>query len=202
VRGLIVPGLNGSGSAHWQTLWERQYDFERVEQRDWRNPDAEAWTAALDKAIRVHSDPVVLIAHSMGCWTVMRWAAVHPDSRDRVRSSLLVAPPDIAASDALPKSARGFLHHQTIKLPFPSILVGSENDPYMSIDRAQLLARTIGSRFVNAGTAGHINIESGHGHWPEGEVLLHKILHCPDGEPLRETCSSAQKKLIIFCKLL
>jgi len=180
VRCLIVPGLNGSGVNHWQSLWEHQYKFERVEQLDWRNPDAVAWTEALDAAIRAHSDPVVLVGHSMGCWTVIRWTALHADSRDRVRSALLVAPPDLASADALPKAAMDFARYQLCKLPFSSILVGSENDPYMGLDKARTLASSIGSRFINAGFAGHINIESGHGPWPEGEALLQKLINNPD----------------------
>jgi uncharacterized protein len=180
VRGLIVPGLNGSGPAHWQTLWEHRYGLERVEQRDWTNPDAVDWTEALDAAIRAHSDRVILVGHSMGCWTVIHWTALHADSIDRVQSALLVAPPDIASADSLPKSTMDFIRHQKNKLPFPSILVGSENDPYMPLDKAQVLACSIGSCFINAGAAGHINIDSGHGPWPQGEVLLQKLSRYPD----------------------
>ena len=171
-----MPGLNGSGPGHWQTRWEHQYKLKRVEQRDWGNPDAVVWTETLDEAIRAHPDQAVLVAHSMGCWTVIQWAALYADSRDRVQSALLVAPPDIASSTALPKSAMDFTRALKGKLPFPTILVGSENDPYMTLHRALALARDIGSCFVNAGFVGHINIDSGHGPWPQGETLLQKLI--------------------------
>lgn len=175
MRGLIVPGLNGSGPAHWQTLWERQYGFQRVEQRDWRNPDAAAWVETLDEAIRENLDKVIIIAHSLGCWAMIHWAALHADGKDRVQSALLVAPPDIASSASLPKSALDFTCHQKGKMPFPSIIVGSENDPHMTLDGAQELAHVTGSSFINAGFAGHINIDSGYGPWPQGEKLLQKL---------------------------
>jgi predicted alpha/beta hydrolase family esterase len=54
------------------------------------------------------------------------------------------------------------------KLPFPSILVGSENDPNCSVARAQTMAQGWGSRFVNAGAAGHVNTASGLGLWKPG----------------------------------
>jgi uncharacterized protein len=177
LRGLIVPGLNGSGPAHWQTLWERQYKLERVEQQDWGNPDAAVWTEKLDAAIGARRDKAVIIAHSLGCWTVIRWAALYADSKDRVQTALLVAPPDIELSATLPKSVLDFNRHQGRRLPFPSILVGSENDPHMTLDRALALARASGSRFVNAGLVGHINIDSGHGPWPQGETLLQKLVN-------------------------
>jgi hypothetical protein len=44
-----------------------------------------------------------------------------------------------------------------------------------------------GSRLVNLGLAGHINVESGFGPWPEGEALLAELradaLRPPVGSP-------------------
>jgi predicted alpha/beta hydrolase family esterase len=177
MRGLIVPGLNGSGLTHWQTLLQQRYKFERVEQQDWANPDAIAWTKMLDEAIVTGLDKTVLIAHSIGCWTVIHWAALYPERSSRVHAALLVAPPDLASIISLPTSAADFIRHRKKHLPFPSILVGSENDPYMKIERAQALAEAIGSRFVNAGFVGHINAESGHGPWPLGDVLLQRLMN-------------------------
>jgi uncharacterized protein len=157
-------------------LWELKYKFERLEQLDWGNPDAVLWTGRLDSAIRAHPDKVVIVAHSLGCWTVIHWAALHADSRNRVQSALLVAPPDLASTAELRTSAIAFTNHKKEKLPFPSILVGSENDPYMSLDGAQELAFDTGSSFINAGFGGHINIDSGHGPWPQGEALLQELL--------------------------
>jgi len=38
---LTVPGLDGSGPTHWQTLWEeRDARARRVEMGDWPSPTA------------------------------------------------------------------------------------------------------------------------------------------------------------------
>jgi predicted alpha/beta hydrolase family esterase len=58
------------------------------------------------------------------------------------------------------------------KLPFPSIVVASTNDEFVSIERARAFAQAWGSRFVEIGDAGHINGDSGFGEWPEGERML------------------------------
>ena len=50
----------------------------------------------------------------------------------------------------------------------------------MPLDGAKALARSIGSRFINAGSAGHINVDSGHGPWPEGEALSQELLRSPE----------------------
>jgi len=175
MRTLIVPGLNGSGPKHWQTLWEERYGFERIQQRDWENPDAAEWVQNLNAAIMKHSGKVILVAHSLGSLTVIKWTELYAEHTKRVQSALLVTPPDISSTE-LNDSVRGFALLTPRNLPFPSILVGSENDPYMALNTAKNLALALGSSFVNAGRAGHININSGNGPWPLGEVLLLELL--------------------------
>jgi hypothetical protein len=62
------------------------------------------------------------------------------------------------------------------RLPFDAILVGSENDPYCCLARAQAMAQDWGARWVNLGAHGHINAESGLGDWPQGHALLQTLM--------------------------
>jgi predicted alpha/beta hydrolase family esterase len=55
------------------------------------------------------------------------------------------------------------------------VVVASRNDPYMAFDCAVALARDWGARMVDAGFAGHINVASGHGPWPEGRDLIQAL---------------------------
>uniref|UniRef100_UPI0019D2D5C2 RBBP9/YdeN family alpha/beta hydrolase n=1 Tax=Pseudomonas viridiflava TaxID=33069 RepID=UPI0019D2D5C2 len=97
IRYLIVPGWQGSGDEHWQSHWQRSLpNSQRVEQADWLNPDRDAWVAQLERAIAAHATPVILIAHSLGCITVVHWAASAPvELLRRVSGALLVAPADV-----------------------------------------------------------------------------------------------------------
>jgi predicted alpha/beta hydrolase family esterase len=61
-------------------------------------------------------------------------------------------------------------------LNFPSIVVASDNDPYITVPRALQFSEAWGSRLENIGDAGHINTDSGFGEWPEGEKLLSELL--------------------------
>jgi hypothetical protein len=171
---LIVPGLNGSGQGHWQTLWEEKYGYKRVWQRDWENPDLVEWVSTLDSVIRASSERIVLVAHSLGCLAVAHWAYAYPKNTGQIKCALLVAPPDVESSLDIPETMRRFAAHKVI--PFPSVLIGSENDHYMTLDSARKLAVQWQSRFVNAGAVGHINPDSGHGPWPAGEALLKNII--------------------------
>jgi predicted alpha/beta hydrolase family esterase len=58
------------------------------------------------------------------------------------------------------------------RLPFPALLVASEDDPYLPIDLAARVAAAWGSQFMDVGRQGHINVASGHGPWAIGERLL------------------------------
>ncbi len=163
---IIVPGLGDSGPGHWQTRWgQANPAYRRVRQRDWDHPQVDEWVEALDREIRRAPSPAVLVGHSLGCITIAEW--VQRCWTD-VRGALLVAPVDV--------DRRPFFDTVPLwPLPFPSILVASENDPHLEWERAQCFARHWGSRLVNLGRAGHINVESGFGPWPEGEALLREL---------------------------
>lgn len=173
---LIVPGWQNSGPVHWQTLWQRDHpEYVRVEQRDWERPIREEWVATLDAAVTRVGGPVALVAHSLGCVTVAHWAAQAPTAAQAVVGALLVAPPDVERTDNIPASAR-FKSAPLMPLPFRSIFVASENDPYCSFDVSQRLAAAWGSQLVTLGDAGHINTDAGYGAWPAGEALLASLL--------------------------
>ncbi|MFU2024219.1 RBBP9/YdeN family alpha/beta hydrolase, partial [Bordetella avium] len=63
---IIIPGWKDSGPGHWQTLWADSLPHaRRLSQRDWQNPDRNAWIAALSTAVNEATAPVMLIAHSL-----------------------------------------------------------------------------------------------------------------------------------------
>jgi hypothetical protein len=171
---LLVPGLWNSGPEHWHTYWERERtDCRRVVQHDWEAPWCTDWVDALEAAVVASRGPVVLAAHSLGCTLVAHWAA-SSENVDKVRGALLVAPSDVEAP-SYPKVAQGFSPMPLRKLPFPTIVVASSDDPYVTPERAALFARAWGGRLVNVGAKGHVNSDSRLGMWPEGVALLEEL---------------------------
>lgn len=171
---LIVPGIGNSGDRHWQTLWQRRHPgWRRVQQRDWERPDRTEWVAGLDRALRAFAEPPVLIAHSLGCLTVVHWAG---QGTLPVKAAFLVAPPDPSAP-SFPPGAHGFHPVPSARLPFPSLVVTSSNDHLGSAGFAQRCATVWGSLFFGIGAAGHINADSRLGDWPEGLRLLARVVH-------------------------
>ena len=170
---LILPGYGDSGPEHWQTLWEKAHpEYRRVHQRSWTAPVCDDWMAALDEAILAASAPPVLVAHSLGCHAIAHHAA---RAARRVHGALLVAPPNVDDPD-FPPIIKGFRPISRAPLPFPSIVVSSDDDWYMARDDARELARAWGSRFVLLERGGHINADAGFGPWPAGERLLAELI--------------------------
>jgi predicted alpha/beta hydrolase family esterase len=170
---VIVPGWRDSGPGHWQSLWaERFPDAVRVMQDDWVSPTRAAWVAALTKLILSRPNPVVVVAHSLGCI-----ATTHlPDeAMARISAALLVAPADPERRSVL----SDFAPVPYAKLPYRSIVVASTTDPFCPARLAGAYARAWGSEFVRMQNAGHINVESGHGEWPLGLALLQSLIDSP-----------------------
>jgi serine hydrolase len=169
---LIVPGWGDSGPEHWQSLWEKANpSFQRVVQRDWLYPVRAEWVATLEAAIRAAGRPVVLVAHSLGCLAIVHCA--RGDALP-IQGALLVAPPDVERSD-FPPVIEGFAPIPRQRLSFPSIVVGSRNDPFIAFERTEALASAWGSRLVDAGEHEHLNADAGLGPWPLGERLLEAL---------------------------
>ncbi len=173
---LLLPGWQGSGPEHWQSLWQTQFAYQRVEQHDWLQPLRGDWIARLEEVVLSTDTPAVLVAHSLGCVLVAAWAA-HSRNVHRVKAALLVAPGDVE-QEALRPMLASWSPIPRQSLPFKSTLVASQDDPYCSFERAQGFAAVWGSRIVNAGAAGHINADSGLGDWPQGQALLKELIYC------------------------
>jgi predicted alpha/beta hydrolase family esterase len=170
---LIIPGLNGSGEGHWQDHWLKDDpDAVLVKQRDWSRPDLAEWTSQVESALARHPGSI-LIAHSLGVSVVANLAS--RPSRHLVRGALLVAPVDRFRVSNMHPGAVDMRQTPGWMLPFPSIVVGSRNDPYMTFEDAKAYADMLGSDFVDLGAAGHINIASGYGRWKKGYRLAARL---------------------------
>jgi predicted alpha/beta hydrolase family esterase len=171
---LILPGLGSSGPGHWQSLWEAQCGYARVEQADWERPQLADWLHTLRAVTGDSSQRFVLVAHSLACALVAH--AAHRLPVGRVAAALLVAPADVDSPDHTPDVVRGFAPMPLLRLPFPATVVASSNDPYVGLDRARHFAASWGAGFVDIGATGHINADSGLGAWDQGQRLLADLL--------------------------
>lgn len=193
---LIVPGLHGSCAAHWQSWLEGELpDARRVHQADWDAPVLARWAETVRAGIDAAVGPVWLVAHSFGCLAAVVAAADRPD---KVAGALLVAPADpqrfapLGMNDGDGESVAAWLPRR--HLGVPSTVVASSDDPWMKLTTSAYWAAVWGSRFENAGAAGHINVASGHGPWPLGLQLLRALQGAHRDWPLGGLGESTQPR--------
>lgn len=167
---IIVPGLGGPHPDHWQSRWGGRLSTARhVEQHDWHVPHPEAWSERIASAVAAATRPAIILAHGLGAIATV-WAAPSFVS-GVVRGAFLVAPVDVERPE-LDQHVHAFSPLPREKLVFPTLLVASRNDPLCAYDRAGDFARSWGAELIDAGEAGRLDSESGHGPWPEGLMRL------------------------------
>ena len=180
---LIVPGLRDHVDAHWQTLLALDLEAQRrkvktVPPMGRGDLDCATRVAAIERAAQAISGPFVVVAHSGGCVMVAHWAQ---QTRRNVHGALLATPPDF--EQAMPEGyptidalrAGGWLPVPRQRLPFPSVVAASRDDPLARYDRIERLASDWGSRVVDLGFVGHLNPASGYGRWARAESLIDEI---------------------------
>lgn len=170
---FILPGLYNSGPDHWQTHWEQEYGFTRILQQDWETPVCDEWTATIDKAVSAEQmNDIVLVGHSLACCTIVRWAEKYGRN---IHGALLVGPSDVEAP-SYPTGTLGFAPMPLYRLPFPSIVIASNNDEYVTLERATYFSNAWGSELVTLDKLGHINSASKLRNWPQGFSHLQRLI--------------------------
>jgi predicted alpha/beta hydrolase family esterase len=176
---LFVPGLRDHVAEHWQTLLAAEMPGSHtVPPLEHDKLSCAARVEALDQAVNAIEGPVVLVAHSAGCLMVAHWA----QSRRRpIKGALLATPADVSTPlpPGYPKiedlQANGWLPLPRTRLPFPTLLAASANDPLCGFDRAEEMARDWGSRLISLGEVGHLNPAAGFGPWPGARPLIDEL---------------------------
>jgi predicted alpha/beta hydrolase family esterase len=167
---VFLAGIENSPESHWQRHWQRLFDFSiSIEHQNWDAPNADIWVRELDQQLRVIKKAKLIIGHSLGCLLLSQWIRAY--SSPTVVGAFLVALPDPSGAE-FPRQVTHFDQPASGRLPFPSLLVASEDDPYSTMAYSKSVAAGWGSKFVNVGPKGHINAQSQLGNWDEGIDLI------------------------------
>jgi predicted alpha/beta hydrolase family esterase len=172
---LIVPGLGDSGQGHWQNYWLTKFETSRkVIQNNWDRPILSDWLHNLNEAIGAIDGKIIIVAHSLAVSLVAHWSKTN--NTKKIAGALLVAPADVDSCTHTPEETWNFSPIPLSKFSYPSVVVTSSNDPYISTERAQFLAEQWGSAFLNIGQKGHLNSDSQLGFWEEGQSVLQSLI--------------------------
>ncbi|MDB5119283.1 MAG: hypothetical protein JWN56_501 [Sphingobacteriales bacterium] len=175
---LILPGLGDSGPDHWQSYWLNKFPNSiKLIQDNWNEPKLEDWLIKLNETLFTIQAPVVLIAHSLAVSLVLHWDKNYKKSTNNVVGALLVSPTDIESEEHAPPEIWNFAPMPVHKISFPVIVVASEDDPFVAIERARYFSDKWGAELLNIGKKGHINAETQLAYWEEGQEILGKLVN-------------------------
>jgi predicted alpha/beta hydrolase family esterase len=168
---VLVYGYDGSGPGHWQRWLENELRRLGIATQfpDLSNPaspDKNTWVEELAAVVYGATAPVILVAHSLGCWAVDhfvdRYGAKH------IESALLVAPPSphlifepVESFFPPPRNPEAWA-----PIAAKSLIVGSDDDDFIGADELREIGSRLGLSVRLECSAGHINPSSGFGPWP------------------------------------
>lgn len=172
---LIVPGLGDSGEEHWQNYWLNKFEnAQKVNQKDWDKPVLSDWMHSLGTSINAIDGKIIIVAHSLAASLITHWSATNKNYK--IAGALIVGPADVDSPSHTPEEIRNFSPIPLLKLEYPSIVVASSNDPFVSVEKAIFFAEKWGSCFINIGAKGHINSASQLEYWEEGQEILKSLI--------------------------
>ena len=135
---LIVPGLGDSVSGHWQDNWLQHFhNTNKVIQDNWNQPQLQDWLNNLNATINTIETPIVIVAHSLAVSLIAHWS--QQNDTTKIIGALLVAPADVESSEHTPEETWNFAPIPLNKFKYPTAVITSSNDPYISAERAEFL---------------------------------------------------------------
>jgi len=171
---LMVPDFDCDSTAYWQDDWQRsRIDCLTVDIGTSGRPDRNSCVARLDRALHRIDAPVVLVGHGLGALAIAAWVdLLGHDVETQVAGALLIGPRDPSAARCN-TTLQAFAPLPATVFPFPALVVASEDDAQLSIDRAFSIARQWGAGFARFSDCGDFH---GLGRWTQGEELLDRFL--------------------------
>lgn len=165
-RVLLLHGWGGSDFPHWQS-WlacelAKNYgtlSFPMFSNKDF--PDLNMWKQELKNHLH-DFNPDIVVCHSLAN---ILWFHLCLDAGiKQVQKLYLVAPPSLNCKiqelkSFFPLNVPTNLHAKEV------LMVASTNDPYMSLDEAKSLQKSLGIKMKVLQDGGHINADSGYGEW-------------------------------------
>ena len=136
---------------------------------DSMNPSLDEWLKEARKQVPHFDakDEWVLVAHSLGCPTILRLLESF-DENEKARAVILVA--GFAKDLGIPE-IRSFVEKE---FDFEKIrtksgkffVINSDNDPFIELSEGERLAKSLDAELIVESGAGHINEGSGHVQYP------------------------------------
>jgi len=174
---LLLHGWGGSDFPHWQSWLAGEIAKEYGHVKFLRFSDVDApilgvWLKELEETLFAF-EPDIVICHSLAntLWFHLCQTNATTLESQRIEKLYLVAPPSMECK--VPELAEFFPVEPPKNLyAKETLLITSTNDPYMSVQEADILQKDLNVSMKMLQNAGHINSDSGFGEW---EWMLEEV---------------------------
>ena len=174
-RVLILHGWGGSDYPHWQAHLAMEVakhygtvSFPLIQHPHY--PSKKRWLKQLHNHMQRFA-PTTVVCHSLAN-TLWFWYGMQEDAL-ACKRLFLVSPPSLTTKLNTLSSF--------FPAPLPPKILANEvtmivstNDPYIDINEARTLNRSLGAKLITLENAGHINADSGFGKW---ELIERLVIH-------------------------
>jgi len=143
---------------------------------DTMNPKLANWLDGARAAVPEFNEEWVLIAHSLGCPTILRLLETFHDE-EKVGTVILVAA--FAKDLGIPEIAdfvdKDFDWGSIKKKADKFIIINSDNDPFIELEEGKRMAELLGAEFIVEHDGGHINEGSGYTKYEKLLQIIEKM---------------------------
>ena len=169
---LILHGWGGSDHPHWQAELASEIaknygtvSFPLLDNCHF--PSKNRWVRQVKKILE-EFQPTTIVCHSLAN-TLWFWLC--QENINEIENLIMVSPPSLQTKETTIKTF--FPCETPSKIYAKNIeLIVSDNDPWVQLDEAKALAKTIGANYRVIKDAGHINADSGYGKWALIEEMV------------------------------
>ncbi len=185
-RAFLIHGWGGKADGGWRPWLKREleargYVVESLDMPDTDNPRIETWVPFLAAAVGVPDEETVLVGHSIGCQTILRYMATLPEGQ-HIGVAYLVGgwfskrtnydnEEELRISKPWRETPIDF--ERVRRAAKEIVAIFSDNDPYVPLENEVAIRETFGAKTIILEKMGHLGEDDGVTELP---ILLQEIL--------------------------
>lgn len=188
IRAVIVHGYTGRPKRSWLPWLKEQLQVRGVETKvpGMPTPDTpklKSWLTALKKAVGEPDDGLVLVGHSLGAPTILRYLESLPPGTKVAGVVLVAGFAEPIHLSQLDEFTSGKWNDAVITANSGRIIaINSDNDHHVPLEMAEHIRDRFGADIFILHDAGHINDKSGYTELPEALWAVLTLLGSPEAK--------------------